>query len=68
MRIANSMYAAFTKSVNDAQADVTEFTEAMRDQETKEIFAQVQKSRQQDPMGIKTWRHKDHPDWFNTKS
>lgn len=62
--IADVMFAAFMKSVNDAQADVKEFTELMRDDASKEVFAQAQKSREQNPAGVKPWRHKDHPDWF----
>lgn len=58
------MFAAFMKSVEDAQADVKEFTDLMRDETTKEVFAQADKSREQNPMGITPWRHKDHPDWF----
>ncbi|CAM1510181.1 Fc.00g005160.m01.CDS01 [Cosmosporella sp. VM-42] len=59
------MFAAFMKAVQNAQADVKEFTELMRDDTSKEVFAQVQKSQEQNPMGIKPWRHTDHPDWFS---
>ncbi|KFG82437.1 hypothetical protein MANI_028352 [Metarhizium anisopliae] len=51
-------------SLSDAQMDVKEFTELMRDETTKQVFAQAEKSRQDNPLGIKQWRHKDHPDWF----
>ncbi|KAK9441212.1 uncharacterized protein VB005_05848 [Metarhizium brunneum] len=51
-------------SLSDAQMDVKDFTELMRDETTKQVFAQAEKSRQDNPLGIKQWRHKDHPDWF----
>ena len=59
------MFAAFIKAVQDAQADVKEFTDLMRDDTSKGVFAQAQKSREENRMGIKPWRHKDHPDWFS---
>lgn len=61
---ADAMFNAFVKAVNDAQMDVKEFTELMRDETSKQVFAQAEKSRQENPLGIKPWRHKDHPDWF----
>ncbi|KAI5457744.1 hypothetical protein BGZ63DRAFT_393701 [Mariannaea sp. PMI_226] len=62
------MFAAFMKSVNDANANVQEFTSLMRSDATKEVFDQVEKSRQANPKGIKPWRHVDHPDWFKMDS
>ncbi|KAH8670011.1 hypothetical protein BGZ61DRAFT_113503 [Ilyonectria robusta] len=62
------MFAAFMKAVNDAQADVKEFTELMRDDITKDVFDQAAKSREANPMGITPWRHRDHPDWFRMDS
>ena len=58
------MFNAFVKAVNDAQMDVKEFVELMTDESSKEVFAFAEKSRQDSPLGIKPWRHKDHPDWF----
>lgn len=58
------MFNAFSKAVNDAQLDVKEFAELMRDETSTQVFAQAEKSRQENPLGIKPWRHKDHPDWF----
>lgn len=59
------MFNAFMKAVTEAQAEVTEFTELMRDEMTKQVFAQADKSREENPFGIKPWRHMDHPNWFN---
>lgn len=59
------MFAAFMKAVGDAQADVSDFTELMRNETSKGVFAQVDKSVQENPMGIKPWRHKDYPNWCN---
>ncbi|KAH7000249.1 hypothetical protein EDB80DRAFT_723484 [Ilyonectria destructans] len=62
------MFAAFMKAVNDAQANVKEFTELMRDDISKDVFDQAAKSREANPMGITPWRHRDHPDWFRMDS
>ncbi|OAA57208.1 hypothetical protein ISF_07129 [Cordyceps fumosorosea ARSEF 2679] len=59
------MYAAFTKSLEEAQANITEFTELMRSEKSKEVFAMTSKSKEEDPFDIKPWRHQDHPNWFN---
>lgn len=57
------MFNAFIKAVDDAQSGVKEFAELMRDEETKQVFARADKSREENPFGILPWRHKDHPDW-----
>ncbi|KAH7140711.1 hypothetical protein EDB81DRAFT_62640 [Dactylonectria macrodidyma] len=62
------MFAAFMKAINDAQANVKEFTELMRDDTSRAVFAQAAKSREENPMGITPWRHKDYPDWFTMDS
>ncbi|PNY26724.1 Uncharacterized protein TCAP_03345 [Tolypocladium capitatum] len=59
------MFSAFMKAVTEAQAEVSEFTELMRDDATKQVFARADKSREENPFGIKPWRHMDHPNWFN---
>lgn len=59
------MYAAFMKAVADAQGNVKEFADIMRDEKSKEVFTMADKSREENPFGIKPWRHKDHPNWFN---
>ncbi|QYT02955.1 hypothetical protein H0G86_009937 [Trichoderma simmonsii] len=59
------MYAAFMKSVNDAQAKITDFTNLMRDETSTEAFARAKKSREERPLGITPWRHGDYPGWFD---
>ncbi|KAM3550156.1 hypothetical protein MY1884_005888 [Beauveria asiatica] len=59
------MYAAFMRAVNEAQGNVKEFAELMRDEKSKEVFAMAEKSSNENPFGIKAWRHQDHPNWFN---
>ncbi|PHH77021.1 hypothetical protein CDD80_993 [Ophiocordyceps camponoti-rufipedis] len=59
------MFNAFMKAVADTQAEITEFTELMRDEESKQIFAQATKSREERPNGIKSWRHEDFPHWYD---
>ncbi|KAI1008654.1 hypothetical protein LB504_001747 [Fusarium proliferatum] len=58
------MFAAFMNSVNEAQANIKEVTDLMRDEKSREIFAQAMKRKEEEPAGIKTWEYYDHPDWF----
>ncbi|KAI1026596.1 hypothetical protein LB505_000711 [Fusarium chuoi] len=58
------MFAAFMNSVNEAQANIKEVTDLMRDEKSREIFAQAKKRKEEEPTGIKTWEYYDHPDWF----
>ncbi|EMT65960.1 hypothetical protein FOC4_g10008075 [Fusarium odoratissimum] len=62
--IADVMFAAFMNSVNEAQANIKEVTDLMRDEKSREIFAQAKKRKEEEPTGIKTWEYYDHPDWF----
>lgn len=62
---AETLYGAFVKAANDAQSSITDFTGLMQEEQTKAILAQALKSEQEDPKGIKPWRYKDHPDWFD---
>ncbi|KAJ3496360.1 hypothetical protein NLG97_g2712 [Lecanicillium saksenae] len=59
------MYSAFMKAVNEAQGNIKEFTELMRDEKSKAVFDMADKSKEENPFGIKPWRHQDHPNWFN---
>ncbi|KAM0348643.1 hypothetical protein ACHAPU_004078 [Fusarium lateritium] len=58
------MFAAFMTSVNEAQANIKEVTDLMRDETSQEVFAQAQKRREEEPQGIKTWEYYDDPNWF----
>ena len=62
---AKELYDVVMKGVADAQADITEFTKAMREEESKAIFARAVKSQQEASTDIKPWRHKDHPGWYD---
>lgn len=62
--LADIMYAAFMKSVNDAQASIKDFTELMKDDTSKAVFDRADKSKEANPLGIVPWKHKDYPDWF----
>ena len=63
--VADIMFTEFMKAVNEAQGNVKEFSDLMRDEKSKEVFAMADKSKEENPFGIKPWRHKDHPNWFN---
>ncbi|KAM0249787.1 hypothetical protein ACHAP5_002656 [Fusarium lateritium] len=58
------MFAAFMTSVNEAQANIKEVTELMRDETSQEVFAHANKRREEEPLGIKTWEYYDDPNWF----
>ena len=62
------MFQAFIGAVDEAQKDLEEFTTLMNDDTTRKVFEQVEKSRENDPMGIQQWRPRDHPNWFNLES
>lgn len=59
------MFAAFMKGVHEAQANIKEFQDLMKDDKSQEVFAMADKSREENPFGIVPWRHKEHPNWFN---
>lgn len=65
LNIAELLYSTFMKAVNEAQLNVKEFTELMQDDISREVFAMADKSREENPFGIRPWKHKDHPNWFN---
>lgn len=60
------MFSAFMKAVEDAQTDIREFSELMRDEESKRVFARADKSREENPFGIKPWKHSGDPEWLKT--
>lgn len=64
---ADVMFNAFMRAVEDAQADVTEVTELMKDEESKQVFARADKSREQNPFGIKPWKHTGDSEWLKTE-
>jgi hypothetical protein len=63
---AEETFKAFKTAAEGAVNDVKDFTKLMQDEESRKVFEQAQKSEQTDPSDIKTWRHKDNPDWFST--
>ncbi|KAM0561516.1 hypothetical protein ACHAPJ_003399 [Fusarium lateritium] len=60
----DAMFATFMNSVNEAQANIKEVTDLMRDDASREVFAHAKQRREEEPTGIKTWEYYDHPDWF----
>ena len=55
------------KAVQEAQADLSDFIELMRHEDSKAVLAKAKESREQDPEGIKQWDYTEHPDWFDGK-
>ncbi|ETS03868.1 hypothetical protein M419DRAFT_54053, partial [Trichoderma reesei RUT C-30] len=64
-RSPEAMYAAFMKSVADAQAKISDFRDLMTDETSTEAFARAAKSREERPDGIAPWRYDNYPEWFN---
>ncbi|TFB06286.1 hypothetical protein CCMA1212_001541 [Trichoderma ghanense] len=64
-RSPEAMYAAFMKSVTDAQAKISDFRDLMTDETSTEAFARAAKSREERPDGIAPWRYDNYPEWFN---
>ena len=62
---AEALYAAFMKSVADAQAKISDFRELMTDETSTEAFARAAKSREERPDGIAPWRYDNYPEWFD---
>ncbi|CAF3511890.1 hypothetical protein SNK03_006961 [Fusarium graminearum] len=60
----DAMFAAFMNSVTEAQANIKEVTDLMRDEKSREVFAQARKRKAEEPEGIESWEYYDHPDWF----
>ena len=58
------MFQEFLEAIVESRNEVTEFTDLIKDEKSKEIFELAEKSRRENPTGIKPWRHKDHQDWF----
>ena len=52
------------KAVNDAQQEITDFTELMREEESKTVLTQAKKSKENDPKNIKPWLSSEHPSWY----
>ncbi|KAF5243450.1 hypothetical protein FAUST_2806 [Fusarium austroamericanum] len=64
----DAMFAAFMNSVTEAQANIKEVTDLMRDEKSREVFAQARKRKAEEPEGIESWEYYDHPDCYNTTS
>ncbi|KAI1328441.1 hypothetical protein F5Y16DRAFT_369048 [Xylariaceae sp. FL0255] len=48
-----------------AKTELDEFKALYTSEESKKIMEQAKKSRDANPKGIKPWRYKDHPDWWD---
>ncbi|CAG1986468.1 unnamed protein product [Fusarium graminearum] len=51
----DAMFAAFMNSVTEAQANIKEVTDLMRDEKSREVFAQARKRKAEEPEGIESW-------------
>lgn len=60
-------YAQFAYAATAAGKDIKEFMHMMSDNRAKEIFEQINKSREADGEGIDGWRVTEHEDWLDIK-
>ncbi|KAI1268425.1 hypothetical protein F5Y18DRAFT_375337 [Xylariaceae sp. FL1019] len=51
--------------VQAAGNEIKDFRTLYTNEESKKVLEQAQKSREANPKGIKPWRYKDHPDWWD---
>jgi hypothetical protein len=50
--------------MKNAGAEIQGFATLYTSEDSKKVLEQARKSREANPKGIKTWRYKDHPDWW----
>ncbi|RGP80213.1 60s ribosomal l34 [Fusarium longipes] len=55
LSVADAMFAAFMNSVNEAQSNIKEVTDLMRDEKSREVFAHAKKRKSEEPEGIESW-------------
>jgi hypothetical protein len=51
-----------------AGAEIQDFATLYTSEESKKVLEQARKSREANPRGIKTWRYKDHPEFWDGTS
>ncbi len=59
------MYERFLKSIGVAGGQIKDFSTLYNSEESKKVLNRAKKSHDANPMGIKPWRAKDHPDWLD---
>ncbi|KAI0166202.1 hypothetical protein GGR57DRAFT_445848 [Xylariaceae sp. FL1272] len=52
--------------VQAAGNEIEDFRALYTNEESKKVLEQARKSREANPKGIKPWRYKDHPDWWDS--
>ncbi|XXH04343.1 Translation initiation factor 3 subunit c [Hypoxylon texense] len=62
---SDEMYARFLKSIGVAGGQIKDFSALYNSEESKKVLNQAKRSRDANPMGIKPWRAKDHPNWLD---
>lgn len=61
------LYAQFSYAATTAGKDIKDFMLMMGDTRAKDLFEQINKSREEDREGIGGWRVTEHEDWLDTK-
>jgi hypothetical protein len=64
---ARELHKAFSKSVEEAQNEITSFRNAYTGEETKAVLQEAASSRQANPSGIGIWNPCADPDWATLK-
>ncbi|EON99143.1 hypothetical protein UCRPA7_5359 [Phaeoacremonium minimum UCRPA7] len=58
------LFQTIKAATHSAFAEVGDFKDKMAEDGTKEILEYAEKSRSDNPKGIRPWRASDDPDWF----
>ncbi|KAI0015427.1 hypothetical protein F4780DRAFT_763986 [Xylariomycetidae sp. FL0641] len=58
-------YEATLKSISAANNELKDFATLYTNEQSKKVLEQARKSREANPMGIRPWRAKDHPNWMD---
>ncbi|KAI2638302.1 hypothetical protein GGS21DRAFT_510620 [Xylaria nigripes] len=61
----DDMYNELVDRMKKAGTEIQDFTVLFTSEESKKVLEQARQSREANPLGIKPWRYKDHPDWAN---
>lgn len=61
---AEILFQTIKAATHSAFAEVGDFKDKMAEDGTKEILEYAEKSRSDNPKGIRPWRASDDPDWF----
>jgi hypothetical protein len=63
-----ALFIDLISHMKGAGAEIQDFATLYTSEESKKVLEQARKSREANPRGIKTWRYKDHPEFWDGTS